>query len=121
MSDETLAAIPMFALLAEASAALLALARKDLHSIALVNALAAAGLVLILVPELGVSVRYVDPLLALQVVLLAFALTTLTTSLCWFAFRQGQPWLVLTEFSILAALSTTVAIIVVVLRIARLI
>lgn len=121
MSDETLAAIPMFALLAEAAAALLALARKDLHSIALINALAAAGLMLILVPELSISIRFVDVLLLLQIALLAFALTTLTTSLCWFAFRQGQPWLVLSEFSVLAALSTTVAAIVFMLRITRLI
>ncbi len=121
MSNETLAAIPLFAILAEAGAALWALARKDLHAIALVNALAAAGLMLLVVPELGASLQFVDVFFLLQVALLIFALTTLTTSVSWFAFPMSQPWLVWSEFSVLSGLSLAVLAFVLALRTTRLI
>lgn len=121
MSNEALQAIPMLALFAEAGAAIWAFARKDLKSIVLVNALAAAGVMLFIAPELSVSIKFVDVILLLQVALLTFALATLTTSLSWFAFPDSQPWLVWSEFSVVAGLSLAVLAFVSALGVARLI
>jgi len=120
MSNETLAAIPARALAAEAGAAIRALAREELRGIGLVDAPAAAGVMLI-VPELSVAIRFIDVFLLLRVALLTFAVATLTTGFCRLAVPQGQPWLGWSEFSILAGLSMAVVAFVFVPKVMRLI
>jgi hypothetical protein len=120
MSNELLEAIPMFAVLAEAAALIWAFARKNVNGVVLVNALGAAGLLLLVIPHLGASIRFADIFLLLQLVMLAFALATLTTSFSYLAYPNFRPWVVWTEFSVMAGLSMAFLTFIFALRMARL-
>ncbi|WP_158813919.1 hypothetical protein [Methylocapsa sp. S129] len=121
MSDELLEAIPLLAVLIEAAALVWAFARRNVNGIVLVNALVAAGVILLIAPELTASVQFADVFLLLQLVVLAFALTTLTTSFSWLAHPVGRPLAVWAEFSIMVGLSAALLIVVLILRMAQLV
>jgi hypothetical protein len=121
MSNEAFETIPLLAVLAEVAALVWALARRNAESLALVNALGAAGLTLIVGPKLGGSIEFADVLFLAQLAVLGFALTTLATSLSWLARPANRPWLVWAEFSVLSSLSLAVLAFIVAAKSARLI
>ena len=120
MSEELLEAIPLLAVLIEAAVFGWAFLRKNVGGIVLVNAIGAAGVIAFIAPELRMSLQFVDLFLLLQLAILAFALTTLTTSVSWFVHPVGRPLAVWTEFSILVGLSGMLAIFFAILQLARL-
>jgi hypothetical protein len=120
MSEELLEMIPLLAVLIEAAAFGWAFVRRNVSGIVLVNAVGAAGVILLVAPELKISLQFVDVFLLLQLAILAFALTTLTTSLSWFVQPVGRPLAVWTEFSILVGLSIALAVFLAILRLAHL-
>jgi hypothetical protein len=113
MLDELIEAIPLVAVLAELGALTWAFTRKNIGSVVLVNSLAAAGLLLLIAPALSGSFYFADALLVLQVATVAFALTTLATSVSWVAHPARKPWLVWAEFSVLGGLSVGLLLLVV--------
>jgi len=117
MSDELLEAIPLLAVLAEAMALVWVFARRNVNGVVLVNALAAAALIFVIVPKLSASIQLGDFFLFMQLTVVAFALATLTTSLSWLAHRGGRTFVVWTEFSVIAGLSVALAGIIFFLRI----
>ena len=120
MSEELLEAIPLLAVLIEAAVFGWAFLRKNVSGIVLVNAIGAAGVIAFIAPELRMSLQFVDVFLLLQLAILAFALTTLTTSVSWFVHPIGRPLAVWTEFSILVGLSGMLAVFFAILQMARL-
>lgn len=120
MTDELLEALPMVAVATEAGALALAYVRKNVSGIVLVNALGAAGVMTFIVPELRVSIQFLDVFFLLQLTMLAFAVATLTTSLSWLAHPIKRSLAVWTEFSIIAGLSAALLLLVLVLRAAQL-
>jgi hypothetical protein len=88
--------------------------------VVLINALGAAAVIAFIAPELRVSLQFVDVFLVLQVVIVAFALTTLTTSVSWLVHPTGGSLAVWAEFSVLVGLSATLAVFFAVLQMARL-
>jgi hypothetical protein len=121
MTNDLVETIPLLAGLAEAGALIWAFARRNVNGVVLVNALGAAALLLLVVPHLGASIRFVDIFLLLQLMTLAFALATLMTSLSYVAYPVFRPWVVWTEFSVMAGLSAGFLAFIFALRIARLI
>jgi hypothetical protein len=120
MSEEMLETLPLVAVLIEIAVFGWAFLRKNVNSIVVVNALLAAGVILFIAPELKISLQFVDVFLVLQVAIIAFALTTLTTSVSWFVHPAGRALAVWTEFSILVGLSMALAVFFAVLQVARL-
>jgi hypothetical protein len=121
MSDELLEAIPMLAVLVELFAVGWAFARRNVNGLVLVNALGAAGLIVVVAPELRAGLQFDDLLVLLQLAVLAFALATLATSASWIAHPGGRPLIVWTEFSVIAGLSVALLTVVLLLKMARLV
>jgi hypothetical protein len=120
MSEELLETLPLVAVLIEIAVFGWAFLRKNVSSIVVVNALLAAGVILFIVPELRISLQFADVFLVLQVAVIAFALTTVTTSVSWFVHPAGRSLAVWAEFSVLVGLSMALSVFFAVLQMARL-
>jgi hypothetical protein len=120
MSDELLETLPLIAVLIEVAVFGWAFLRKNVSGVVLVNAIGAAAVIALIAPELKVSLQFVDVFFVLQVVIVAFALATLTTSFSWLIHPTGRSLAVWAEFSVLVGLSATLAIFFAVLQMARL-
>jgi hypothetical protein len=120
MSEELLETLPLLAVLIEAAVFGWAFLRKNVSGIVLVNAIGAAAVIAFIAPELRMSLQFVDVFLLLQLAIVAFALTTLTTSVSWLVHPVGRPLAVWAEFSILVGLSGMLAIFFAILQLARL-
>ena len=120
MSDELLETLPLIAVLIEVAVFGWAFLRKNVSGVVLVNAIGAAAVIALIAPELKVSLQFVDVFFVLQVVIVAFALATLTTSFSWLIHPTGRSLAVWAEFSVLVGLSAALAIFFAVLQMARL-
>jgi hypothetical protein len=121
MSDELLEMIPILAVLAEAMALVWVFVRKNMSGIVLVNALVAATVTLLVAPKLNASIGFADWLFLAQIVVMAFALATLATSVSWLAHPVEQPLMVWTEFSVMAGVSVAFVMVVVIVKVAQLV
>jgi hypothetical protein len=121
MSNEMLETSAVLAVLIEAAALAFALLRRDLTAVVVLNLLAAAGLLVALVPDLAASAKTLaEGFLIFEIAVLVLALVTLATSLFWLAYRK-LAWLVWIEFSGHALLALAFLLFAFTFRITRLI
>ena len=117
MSNEVFQTLAIAAVVAEALACFLTLRQRNLLAIVLINIIGAATTLVINAQNIGIAMSTSDWGILLIV---AFALLTIATSLFWFARPKMLRWLVWVEFSIFSFLSICILIFVLTFKMTRL-